>query len=33
MDDTGVIKWDPFWADQTLQMYGDLVGFPYCLGR
>ena len=25
---TGVMKWDPCWGDQTMQMYGDFVGFP-----
>ena len=25
---SGVIKWDPFWGDQKMQMYRDFVGFP-----
>ena len=23
-----IIKWDPFWGDQTMQMYGNFKGFP-----
>ena len=34
---TGIIKWDPFGGSATLQMYGQLEGFPLknnaiCLG-
>ena len=25
---TGVIRWDPYWGDQTMQMYGNFEGFP-----
>ena len=25
---TGIIKWDPFWGDQTMQIYGDFEGIP-----
>ena len=25
---SGVIKWDPFWGNQTMQMYGKFEGFP-----
>ena len=31
----GIIKWDPIWGDQTMQMYGKYEGFPlivHCLG-
>ena len=24
-----VVKWDPIWGEQTLQMYGNVQGFPY----
>ena len=24
----GVIKWDPFWGNQTIQIYGNFEGFP-----
>ena len=27
-DLTEVIKWDPFWGVQTVQMYDDFEGFP-----
>ena len=26
---TGVIKWDPFWGNETIQIYGNLRDFPY----
>ncbi len=25
---SGVIKWDPFWGDQTIHIYGKFEGFP-----
>ena len=28
MDFAGVIKWDPVWGNQTLQIYGSFEGFP-----
>ena len=24
----GFIKWDPFWLNQTIQIYGNFEGFP-----
>ena len=26
---TGVIKWDPFWGNQTIQIYGKFEGVPF----
>ena len=26
-----VIKWDPFWVYQTMQIYGRFEGFPHFL--
>ena len=26
--DVEVIKWDPFWGNETIQMYGNIEGFP-----
>ena len=26
---SGVIKWDPFWGNQTMPIYGNFEGFPF----
>ena len=28
MGKTGVIKWDPFWGNKHIQIYGDFEVFP-----
>ena len=31
MDKAGVMKWNPFWGNQTMRIYGNFEGFPLFL--